>query len=89
MHEYPNYSSPYGLRPVRWRSTDDGQTWAGVYIGTAQYSFPDIPGAPGSLCYWGDYDAVSADMVNNTMYYSWGNGDVAADWVIRGQGVNP
>jgi len=89
MHEYPNGASPYGLRPVRWRSADDGLTWVGWYIGTAQYSFPDIPFAPGGHCYWGDYGALSADMVNDTMYYSWGNGDVAADWVIRGQGVDP
>jgi hypothetical protein len=58
-----------------------------VYIGTPQYNFPNIQGMP--ACYWGDYSALSADMVNDTMYYSWGHGDVAADWVIRGQGVNP
>jgi len=75
-----------GLRPVQWRSTNNGVDWVGTFIGSTQTTFPTVTGT--SACYWGDYDALVPDIANNTMYYAWGDGD-DADWRIHGQGRNP
>lgn len=78
-------SGTSGLAEVMWRSTDDGQTWAGTYItGTRA-----VGGPIHDDCYWGDYNGLATDPANNSFFYSFGNGtypnNTPADWVIRGK----
>jgi len=63
---------------VSWKSTDDGQTYAGVFISGQRTA----TGAGG--CYWGDYNAIAPDRANTGVFYGWTDHSFNP-WVIRGR----
>lgn len=62
------------LRETRWVSTDDGQSWSGIYL-SGNMNFNT------TSCYIGDYTAALADPYNSSYFYSWGE---PSGWTIQG-----
>jgi len=69
---------------VRYKSTDDGGSWAGVFLSASRALAPVIPTYAPRPCHWGDYDGVTYHSGNDAFYHTWVDTNQGSVSVVRG-----